>query len=210
MAEIGRDHVLYAIDSMGEAGRSVQTRPIPDEQANADWLDEVLAGLGHEKYHLVALSRGGWLALNQAIRAPGRVARVTAFDPGGFFKSTAAVRLSLLTGLLAMLMPAFLRRRIKPGSKYAVFVDPLLRSVILAGLGFQMKIFVLGCFTDDEVRAISVPTRVILAGRKSLHDATEVAARLARLAPQAEVVTVDLFHSLDLVAPPLLRDHVTA
>lgn len=179
MAEIGRDHVLYAIDSMGEAGRSVQTRPIPDEQANADWLDEVLAGLGHERYHLVALSRGGWLALNQAIRAPGRVARVTAFDPGGFFKSTAAVRLSLLTGLLAMLMPAFLRRRIKPGSKYAVFVDPLLRSLILAG-------------------------------RKSLHDATEVAARIARLAPQVEVVTVDLFHSLDLVAPPLLRDHVTA
>ncbi|WP_177221425.1 alpha/beta fold hydrolase [Lentzea xinjiangensis] len=210
VADIGRDHVLYAVDSMGEAGRSVQTRPITDHQDNADWLAEVLAGLGHDRYHLVGLSRGGWLALNQAIRSPGRVARVTAFDPGGFMESMNTGRLYLFTGLAVMLMPAFLRRRVKPDGKYGVFVDPLLRSLVLAGLGFQMKIFVLSHFGDDELRSISVPTRVVLAGKGSVHDAAEATARLARLAPDAEVVTVDVVHGLGLVVPPLLREHVTA
>jgi pimeloyl-ACP methyl ester carboxylesterase len=210
VADIGRDHVLYAIDSMGEAGRSVQTKPIPDEQANADWLAEVPAGLGHEKYHLVGLSRGGWLALNQAIRSPERVGRVTALDPGGFFPSMNAGRFYLFIGLMTMLAPEFLRRRIKPDSKLAVFVDPLLRELVLAGLGFQMRFFVMSCFSDDEVRGIEVPARVVLGTESPLEPVADVTARLARLAPHVEVVPVDLHHGLGFAEEELLREQISA
>lgn len=59
---------VYAPDSLGEPGRSVQTRPMPDAQANADWLAEVLDRLGHDRVHLAGVSRGGWLALNPRAR----------------------------------------------------------------------------------------------------------------------------------------------
>lgn len=209
VADLGRDHLLYAVDSLGEAGRSVQTKPITDVQANADWVSELLDGLGHDSYHLVGLSRGGWLALNVAIRHPERVARVTGFDPGGFLRSMNAGRLYLFLGLMAMLMPASLRRRVKPGSKYAVFVDPLLRSLVLAGLGFQTKILVLSYFDDEEVRRLTAPARIVLCARGAAEPPENVIARLARLAPHVETAVVDLHHGLTVVEPPLLHEHVT-
>lgn len=210
VADLGRDHLLYAVDSMGEAGRSVQTKPIPDAQANADWLAEVLEGLGHEKYHLVGLSRGGWLALNQAMRSPARVARVTSLDGHAFVQNENAGRVYLFAGLLTMLMPGFLRRRIKPDSKYAVFVDPLLRRLVLAGLGFQMRFAIWGYFDDDAVRALKVPTRLVLCARDSQRTVCEVTDRLARLAPHVEVVPVDQHHGLMQIEPAFLREQVTA
>ncbi|MEU0885953.1 alpha/beta fold hydrolase [Lentzea sp. NPDC005914] len=210
VADIGRDHVLYAVDSMGEAGRSVQTKPIPDEQANADWLGEVLEGLGHEKYHLVGISRGGWLALNQAIRSPERVARVTGLDPGGFVPSLNKGRLYLFIGLMTMLAPEFLRRRIKRDSKLAIFADPLLRRLVLAGLGFQMRFFILSYFSDDEVRRIAVPTRVVLGTKSPVEPVADVAARLARLTSHVEVVPADLHHGLGFLEPAFLREQVSA
>lgn len=209
VAELGRDHVLYAVDSMGEPGRSVQTAPMPDGQSNADWLAEVLDGLGHDKVHLVGLSRGGWLALNQASRAPERVSRVTVFDPAGFFRSWPRVALYLWMGLLAMLLPGFLRRRIKTGSKYSGFVDPMLRRLVMTQLTtFRMKAFLIGDFTDEQLRTIAVPTRIILAGQSPLHDAEQVRDRIARLAPGAEVEIVATSHGLDLVEPTFLREQI--
>ncbi|MFI6094115.1 alpha/beta fold hydrolase [Lentzea sp. NPDC051213] len=210
VADIGSDHVLYAVDSMGEAGRSVQTKPIPDEQANADWLAEVLEGLGHEKYHLVGLSRGGWLALNQAIRSPERVSRVTALDPGGFVKNLNKGRLYLFIGLMAMLAPAFVRRRIKRESFLGIFVEPLLRKLVLAGLGFQMRFFIASYFSDDEVRAITVPTRVIIGTLTPAESVDDMRARIARLAPHIEIVPVALHHGFGLIESPFLREQVTA
>lgn len=208
-AELGRDHVLYAVDSMGEPGRSVQTAPMPDGQSNADWLAEVLEGLGHDKVHVVGLSRGGWLALNQAIRSPKRVCRVTAFDPAGFFTSWPKVGLYLWMGLLAMLLPGFLRRKVKPGSKYSGFVDPMLRQLVIAQLTtFRMKAFLIGDFTDEQLRNISVPTRIVLAGQSPLHHADQVRDRFARQAPNVEVKVVDTSHGLDLVEPKFLRDQL--
>ncbi len=210
IAELGRDHLLYAVDTLGEAGRSVQTRPITDARETAAWLAETLTGLGHDSYHLVGLSRGGWLALNQAVHSPDRVKRVTAFDPGVFFDAPNKGRVYLFTGLLLMLMPAFARRRVRPGSKYSVFVDPLLRRMVLAGLGFQMRIHIGIGLTDEQVASISVPTRVVLARHSAVEDVAATAARLARVAPRIEVVTVDRHHTLDLVEPAFFRDQVTA
>ncbi len=68
VAELAERHRVYAVDTIGEPGRSIQTAPLETSEDCADWLSEVLdgvlAGSGHEKAHLVGVSRGGWLSLN--------------------------------------------------------------------------------------------------------------------------------------------------
>jgi pimeloyl-ACP methyl ester carboxylesterase len=49
----------------------------------SQWLDDVLAALDLDRAHLVGLSYGGWLALNQARRSPDRLASITSVDPPG-------------------------------------------------------------------------------------------------------------------------------
>ncbi|SEQ98379.1 alpha/beta fold hydrolase [Actinokineospora terrae] len=68
IADLAAHHDVYAVDTIGEPGHSVQTRALETADDLADWLTDLLAGLGHDKVHLVGLSRGGFLALTLAIR----------------------------------------------------------------------------------------------------------------------------------------------
>ena len=71
----------YAVDMIGDLGRSEPRRPIKDAADLARWLDEVLAGVGIEHAHLAGTSYGGFLALNLAARMPARVRSLALFEP---------------------------------------------------------------------------------------------------------------------------------
>jgi pimeloyl-ACP methyl ester carboxylesterase len=86
----------------------------------------------------------------------------------------------------------------------------LLRRLVLAGLGFQMRFFILSCFSDEEVRRITMPTRVVLGTKSPVEPVSDVTARLARLSSHIEVVPADLHHGLGFIEPEFLREHVTA
>jgi pimeloyl-ACP methyl ester carboxylesterase len=76
---VGRS--IYAIDVVGEPGRSVQRRPIRDAGDLSSWLDEVLDALSLDAANLVGASYGGWIALNYARRTPRRVAALVLVEP---------------------------------------------------------------------------------------------------------------------------------
>ncbi|MGO2519100.1 MAG: alpha/beta fold hydrolase [Microbacterium sp.] len=83
-AEAWRDErPVIAIDTVWDAGRSVQSRPVRSGAEAAAWLEEVLAALEVDRAHLVGYSYGGWVALNHAVHAPGRLLSVTAIEPPG-------------------------------------------------------------------------------------------------------------------------------
>ena len=63
---------VYCVDLLGEAGLSVQDRPITGPDDQAQWLDEALGGLGLDAVHLMGVSIGGWTATNCAVRRPAQ------------------------------------------------------------------------------------------------------------------------------------------
>jgi len=70
-----REHrTVIGIDLLGEAGMSVQDKPITGAEHEAQWLDETLAGLGLDRVHMLGVSIGGWTVVNCAVRRPGRIA----------------------------------------------------------------------------------------------------------------------------------------
>ena len=83
VAALAERHPVHALDTITDAGRSTQTLPVRSGADLATWVDEVLTGLAIDRAHLVGLSYGGWLALNQAVRSPDHVASCTAIDPPG-------------------------------------------------------------------------------------------------------------------------------
>ncbi|MGW4667169.1 alpha/beta fold hydrolase [Streptosporangium sandarakinum] len=80
VAEPGRHHPVYAIDTIDDPGASVQRRPVIGSADAADWLTQALRGLGLDRVHLTGLSYGGWLVLNQAIYRPLATAGPSAFN----------------------------------------------------------------------------------------------------------------------------------
>jgi pimeloyl-ACP methyl ester carboxylesterase len=206
IASLGERYQLYTLDSLGEGGRSVQTTPFKDNKDVADWLVEVLDGLGLERAHVVGYSRGGWLGLNFATRWSERLASLTVFDPPGFGKLGVRFVAWLLAGTVWLMVPP-LRRRFGRFANTPAILDKHMFALLLGG--YRPRLPATALFTDDELRSISAPTQVILGGRSAVHRSQEVAARIKRVMPDVRVEIVPgASHAFPTVRPDLLDDYV--
>ncbi|MEC3978211.1 alpha/beta fold hydrolase [Amycolatopsis sp. H20-H5] len=210
IADLAGRHRIYAVDSIGEPGRSTHTRPILTPEDCTDWLgevvDAVLADSGHEKVHLAGVSRGGWLALNLAARSRGRLAGVVTFEASGFgVIGNSFIRWSLVE-ILRWLMPLPILRLISMGD---ATVRHTMRPLLFGGLKYRQHLPEQRLFTDDDLRSIDVPTRIVVAERSVIHNAREVAARVEPLNPhiRAEIVPATS-HGLSLERPELVTARI--
>ncbi|UKD58702.1 alpha/beta hydrolase [Amycolatopsis sp. FU40] len=183
----GLDGPVYALDTLGEAGRSVQTRPFAGIRDRALGLDDVLAGLGLDEVRLVGGSTGGWHAVNQAIHAPDRLAGICLLDP-----TTVSAKFSAATqrrALAAMVLnrDRDWRRFVAWSAGKDVFDQPAAQVVVAGIRAYRARIPLQDCPPDDALRGIRTPVLALFGGRSVVHDPVAAAANLRRLVPQAEV-----------------------
>jgi len=206
VAELAAQHQVYAVDTLGEAGHSIQTRSLETNNDLADWLADVLTGLGHDKVHLVGVSRGGFLALNLAIRSADRIAGVIALEPAGFAWVGTRFVLWSFVEMFRWLLPAAILRRISSGDPT---VRHTFRPLLFAGLKYKAHLPPQHLFTDDELRVLDVPTQVILAERSNIHRSRTVAARVEPLNPNIHTEIVPRTnHMLTLQEPDLVISRI--
>src|ERR1017187_5801156 len=193
-AALAGDGPVYGIDVPGDANPSVARALMTPPASCAAWLDELLAQLSDRPAHLVGLSYGGWIAMNQAIRAPGRVASVTLLDPAGLTRLDARFWWWLSISGLATLTPMPLRRRLARWLDSPAMLQPELMTLMWAGTrGYHAEPKFPGVLTDDELRAITVPALLVTGARSAMLTPAEARAR-GSLMPHAEVVIVPGSH----------------
>jgi pimeloyl-ACP methyl ester carboxylesterase len=194
VAALAGEGPVYGIDMPGDANPSVPRTLMAPPGACAAWLDELLGKLSERPAHLVGYSYGGWVAMNQAIRAPGRVASVTLLDPAGLTKLDARFWWWMSISGLATLTPMPLRRRLARWLDSPAMLEPELMTLMWAAIrGYRMEPKFPGVLTDDELRAISVPVLLITGARSALLTPAEARAR-GSLMPHAEVAVVPGSH----------------
>ena len=177
---------VHAVDLVGEPGLSAPSRPDLATESSTLWLDDVLSGLGLERVALAGTSLGGWAALDYAIRRPGRVRRLVVACPGG----VGAQRRWRILG--AGLLILFGRRGRVAATRYLTGLDgPADRAVLEAVLdnfaGFRPRTEQLPIFTDQGLRALSMPVSVIVGERDRMFDSAGTARRMRALVPNARV-----------------------
>ncbi|MEY9845565.1 alpha/beta fold hydrolase [Streptacidiphilus sp. MAP5-3] len=210
VAALSADHPVYAIDTPGDPGRSVQRGPIFEPEASALWLDEVLDGLGLAKVHLVGSSYGGWLALNQTLRSPSRIATSTLLDPGGLEKVGARFYTWMVVNLLAGLLPRRLFPHLSTKLSNPVLDHPeLKRSLILGARTYRAGRPAPLPLTDDELGAIRTPTLLLIGDRSPLIHAVPTRDRVRRLMPNTEVELVtDTRHGPSIERPEYVNERI--
>jgi pimeloyl-ACP methyl ester carboxylesterase len=184
----GRD--LYAVDTIGDVGRSRQTALIGDADDLTRWLDDTFAGAGIARAHVAGTSYGGYLALHLAARVPQRVASITLIDAGGL--SPFRLGRFMLWGvpnLLGSKAPPPLRRRM--ARTRPLLEDPrVMKMALLGQTNHRFGLPGIVELPDDELRSISAPATAVIAGRSAPFE-PQLAARRAALIPTAVVDVVD-------------------
>lgn len=195
---LSRDRRVYALDQINDAGRSVHDgRPLTDRTDLTAWLHAVLAELGLKRIHLAGHSYGSWLALNYALDRPDQTARLALLDPtmcfGGMRLSYRLHAVPLFVRPSAGRMRAFLDWETRGAA-----LDPGWRQVMeLAATEPRSKIVMPSRPPAARLRACTVPTLVLLAGRSRSNHVRRNARTARRLLSDVEVrVLPDVSHHM--------------
>jgi len=77
---------VFAPDAIGQGGRSADARPPLRGPGYADWLCDLLDGLGIDQARLIGLSGGGWLTLKLATLHSDRIVRGVIVSTSGLVR----------------------------------------------------------------------------------------------------------------------------
>lgn len=188
---LSAERPVYALDTPGDPGRSVQREAMWQPERAAQWMDEALDALGLDRIHLVGSSYGGWLVINQAHLRPGRLASVTALDPGGLEKVGLRFFVWIFASLFATFAPKALRPALAKWLEQPVLVVPELRRWIQAGVrAFRIRRPSPLPLSDAELGSIRTPFYLIMGKRSLLVHPKRQLERVPRLIPgaRAEIV----------------------
>ncbi len=194
VAALAGDGPVYGIDMPGDANPSVPRALMTPPASCAAWLDEFLGKLSDRPAHLVGFSYGSWVAMNQAIRAPARVASITLLDPAGLTKLDARFWWWMSISGMASLTPMPLRRRLARWLDLPHMLEPELMTLMWAAIrGYRAEPKKPDILTDAELRAIDVPVLLVTGARSALLTPAQARAR-GSLMPHTEVAVVPGSH----------------
>jgi pimeloyl-ACP methyl ester carboxylesterase len=191
--DFSQDYRVYAIDTMGQPGKSVPGEPIRDAGDYVAWLTATLDGLHVDRVSLVGMSFGGWLALTYAVAAPKRVQKLVLLSAGGFLP---IAREFSLRGMLMVLFPtrftvnSFMRWAGFTGAPGQTDARPVLNVMYLGAKHFRMPPDTLRVtanpLSDDQLRTLRVPVLFLMGDDEVLCDASTALARARRLIPDVQ------------------------
>jgi pimeloyl-ACP methyl ester carboxylesterase len=193
IADFSKDYRIYALDVMGQPSKSIPNEPVRNAADYVTWLTATLDALHLARISLVGMSFGGWLALNYAVSAPERVQKLVLLSPGGFLPM---VRQFNLRGMLMVFFP----------TRYTV--NSFMRWLGFRGIGARpvLDLMYLGLkhfrvlpetarvmptvFSDDELRAMRIPTLLLIGDHEVISNPGTALTRARRLIPdiQGELV----------------------
>ena len=172
---------VYAIDTLGEPGKSAPNRPKWDSLAYAEWLDDVFDYLNLEKVSLIGMSQSGWIALKFTTYKPERVGKLVLLCPDG----VTPARLSFV--LRAIPLSLLGRWGIKPIKRIVFGNEPLHEEVdeyvTLIMRHFKSRIDAQPIFSDEELQRLTMPTLLLVGAQDALFDSEKTAARMQKLVP---------------------------
>ncbi|MGW1675830.1 alpha/beta fold hydrolase [Saccharopolyspora sp. NPDC002376] len=177
---LGKTHRIYAVDLLGEAGRSVADgEPVQDIDGLMSWLDDVFDQLDLESADLCGHSYGAWIALHYAVHSP-HVRRLALLDPTDCF--TGWNRKYLLRALPMLLLPNPQRtRKFLRWETGGAGIDAAQLELLARAATFPRAKVITGPKPDPT--RLSVSTLVLAAEKSKAHDVSRLITEAQRTVP---------------------------
>lgn len=186
---------VYAIDIIGEAGFSDETRPSYESGAYSAWLMEVIHALGLKQVSMVGLSLGGWMALNYAVKYPWQVSKLILLCPGGLYPEKKSF---LVKAIGYSLLGAWGKNQIMKminGGKSPDLSEPGLKEALaftrLISSNFNPRMDKLTIYSKSELQKLTMPILVIYGARDCLINAHKSVEHIKKSAVNVQTKIIE-------------------
>lgn len=206
IAELSAHHRVYAVDVIGDAGKSVADRLLDRRTDYAKWLNEVFDGLNIERADLLGHSYGGWLTLNMARAYPQRLRKIVLLAPAASFRPLGFItKLILYLGEFKIGPPA--RSMLKAtAAKQTVLEEAFVHLMEEVTRYCRSAMIYPTVFTDQELKQIDLPALLLIGAGERVYNPHKVIERAQRLMPRltAEIIP-DAGHLLIMDQPEIIN-----
>ncbi len=176
---------VYAVDTIGDMGKSRPTRLPGSREDYANWLLDVLDQLKIQQVDLVGLSYGGFLAANFAVAHPERVGCIVFLAPGipNFGPPTfqwASFGLPMMVLPSRSTISRFINGISTAGYSRS---DPVHEQMIIGMTNMKKVSFMRPVFADEELAHIRAPVLLLVGDHEIEYAPQQALDRAAGLIP---------------------------
>ncbi len=187
------NHRVYALDMPGHFGLSVSAKPMKKMADLTTWIGEVLDALQLSRVDLLGHSFGGQVALYYALHAPARCNRLVLMAPGALHPLRTAYVLRAMTTIFGTRwvnerLLRYLGGNVNDG--HEPYETRLKRALDMSMI--EIRHFGLlempwpKMLRDEELRALSIPTLLLIGEHEVIYDARNAIARATMLIPHIQ------------------------
>ena len=208
IAQLSANHRVYAVDEIGDAGKSIADCLLEKPGNYADWLREVFDGLNIERCNLLGHSYGGWLTLNMALAYPDRLRKIVLLAPAASFYPLALVS-KLFLNLPLMIRPPARSVFKMIGSKGTVFEEAFIHLMEMVTKYCVPATIFPTVYTDEELKRIEMPALLLIGDREKIYNPRKAIDRAQRLIPNltAEIIP-NAGHILIIDQPEIINARI--
>jgi pimeloyl-ACP methyl ester carboxylesterase len=209
IAGLSANHRVYAVDVIGDAGKSIAECLLENRKDYAEWLREVFDGLNIEKGYLVGHSFGGWLTLNMALAHPDRLRKIVLIAPAAsFYPLSFLTRFIFFLGELNIRIPA--RSMLKGStSKGTVFEEKFIHLMEMVTKYCRSAIMYPTVYTDEELKQMKLPALLLIGARERIYNPKKAIDRAQRLMSNltAEIIP-NVTHIPNMEQPEVVNSRI--
>jgi pimeloyl-ACP methyl ester carboxylesterase len=208
--ELSADHRVYAVDVIGDAGKSIAECLMKKRIDYAEWLREVFDGLSIERGYLLGHSYGGWLTLNMALAYPHRLKGIVLLAPAAsIYPMNLLTKLGLHLASFKFLRPSARSMFKMLASKGTVFEETFIHLMEMVTRYCVSAIMFPTMYTDEQLRQIELPALLLIGAGEKIYNPQKAIDRAERLMPNltAEIIP-NVGHTLNMEQPEIINAHI--
>lgn len=204
------ERCVYAIDVMGDFGRSRPNAPMQSVETANQWIRELMDGLQLDRADIAGHSMGGYLSMNFALAHPERISSLMLYAPAGTFRR-------LRFKFFLKIFPALLFHSERLTDKAFLWLSakrkplpPVIRTQVVTGYRYAMpQLQVMPkVIHEDQFIGYTVPTLLLIGEKEVIYKAKKAMARARILIPHLESYLVPgANHSFTMEHADTVNEH---
>lgn len=209
IVELSKHFRVYAIDIIGEAGKSAGTRPTYVSDGHACWLKEVCDAMSISNAALCGASLGGTIAHQFALRFPQYVSELILLGPPSLYKMSPSF---LFRAILASIWPStfFVRKFLYYiSSRASQFPESGIQAFCVQVQSYKPNMNKIPVIDDGDLARLPSKTLIILGQDEVLYNSKKVASRIYEIAPFFTVAMIPgAKHMTSVDQPDLVNEKI--